>query len=35
MINVRRIVKLLLLSLTAIVAFLVIVLGGLWAYAAI
>jgi hypothetical protein len=35
MANVRRIVKALLLTLAAIVALLVLVLGGLWAYAAI
>jgi hypothetical protein len=35
MVNVRRIVKALLLSLAAIVALLVLVVGGLWAYAAI
>jgi hypothetical protein len=35
MVNIRRIVKTLLLSLGAIVALLVLLLGGLWAYAAI
>ena len=35
MVNVRRIVKALLLSLVAIVALIVLALGGLWAYAAI